>query len=90
MHIVCFLHSHAETGDYLGFEGMQDIFEMEGFRLELVDSDLNILIGDLISQHIWNKVKDSMFKIEFNYDDDEGLNIIKIDQFNVIFPRMTD
>lgn len=69
MHIVCFLHSNADTGEYLGFEGLNDIFEFVGTDLESINHYLNDEIKGCIDKDTWEEVKDSVFRIDLQVID---------------------
>ncbi len=85
MHIIVFLHSHAETGEYLGYhEGHGDLFEVNSVPVDLINQELNMLIGDCIDDDVWQKVKDTAFRIELTFED--GMAIPEsIDQMNNIY-----
>lgn len=86
MHIIAFLHSVDETGEYLGFEGFRDIFEFSGPDLNKINHNFNMEIKLCIGPIVWTRVKDSVFRIE--YDEIGGeIYPTHIDQMNTIFSK---
>jgi len=73
MYIECFLHSHAVSGEYLGFDGINDIFGFNGHDLTMINSDFNKEIKESIPQDVWNFVRDSVFRVTYDVRDGKAV-----------------
>ena len=84
MHIVCFLHSTAGTGDFIGMESLSDITEV--YNIPLSEINLQLLNADLeewLSTE-WFRVKDSWFKVEVIFEDDRLIHPSAVEMFDPI------
>ena len=83
MYIEIFLHSHFDTGEYLGFEqGYGDLFGFSGIMIEEIDNDLNESIAEFIGDDLWPHVKDNAFKIYL----ERGDGYLRITNISQIVP----
>jgi len=84
MHIVCFLHSNGDTGDFIGMESFADITEVFDIPVSsLIISSINADLEQWLSDE-WSGVKDSWFKVQFIVYEDRLIHPSAIERFEPI------